>query len=308
MDAQATPHRIPVVTVVTIFRDAERFLGEAIDSVFAQSYTHWELMLVDDGSADRSTAIARGYAERHPDRVRYVEHEHHANRGMSASRNVGMAHARGGLIALLDADDVWFPQRLEQQVAAFAAHPEIALVYGNRLYWWKWDASSAEEDSVSSHGIPADRVIEPPDLFVRMYAEHRTTNPGSDVMFRRATALGVGGFDERFRGMFEDQVFLVKMCLEAPVFVSSHCWLKYRQHADSCVARADRATRQAAWRLFRETTDDYLRRRGADSETLRRAFRAATRPPRAHWLDRVARGSRRAVRAVLAPMQRRREI
>ena len=308
MTDAATPPRSPLVTIITIFRDAERFLGEAIDSAFSQSYADWELLLVDDGSVDRSTAIARRHAAAHADRVRYFEHEGHANRGMSASRNLGIAHARGEFVALLDADDVWLPQRLEEQVAAFAAHPEVSLVYGNRVYWWQWDPSSRETDSVSTHGIPADRVIHPPDLFLRTYAEHRTTNPGSDVMFRRETALGVGGFDERFHGMFEDQVFLVKMYLEAPVFVSSRCWLKYRRHPDACGARVSRTARETAWRSFREWADDYLSRRGGDVRGLRRAFRDATRPRRARWLDRVARGSRRVLHAALAPMHRRREI
>src|SRR6266508_1759684 len=98
----------PLVSVVIIFWNADRFLREAIESVFAQAHTKWELLLVDDGSTDRSTEIARTYAHRYPGTVHYFEHHDHQNRGMSASRNLGIRNAQGKYIAFLDADDVWF--------------------------------------------------------------------------------------------------------------------------------------------------------------------------------------------------------
>ena len=78
------------VSVITIFLNSEAFIAEAIDSVLAQDFRSFELILVDDGSTDTSSAIARRYAETHPDRVRYIDHPQHANHGMSASRNAGI--------------------------------------------------------------------------------------------------------------------------------------------------------------------------------------------------------------------------
>src|SRR5438093_8888063 len=106
----------PLVSSIIIFFNAEKYFAEAIDSALAQTYPNWELILCDDGSTDGSTQIARKYAERYPDRVRYCEHEGHVNRGMSATRNLGLRHARGELIAWLDADDVWLPHKLARQV------------------------------------------------------------------------------------------------------------------------------------------------------------------------------------------------
>src|ERR1700752_2947232 len=94
----------PLVSAIIIFLNEERFLAEAIGSVIGQSHANWELLLVDDGSTDRSTAIAREHAARMPDRIRYYEHEAHANRGMSAARNLGLDHARGRYIGFLDGD------------------------------------------------------------------------------------------------------------------------------------------------------------------------------------------------------------
>jgi glycosyltransferase involved in cell wall biosynthesis len=86
--------RSPLVSVIIIFFNAELFLNEAIDSVLEQDYPNWELLLVDDGSADGSTRIALNAVDRFPKRVTYLEHAAHANRGMSVSRNLGIQHAR----------------------------------------------------------------------------------------------------------------------------------------------------------------------------------------------------------------------
>ena len=107
----------PLVSAIIIFLNAEKFIEEAIESVFAQTYENWELLLVDDGSTDSSTRIALRYAEQHHDKVRYLEHSGHQNLGMSAARNLGISHAKGAYLAFLDADDVWLPRKLEQQVA-----------------------------------------------------------------------------------------------------------------------------------------------------------------------------------------------
>ena len=87
----------PLVSVVIIFLNPGEFLSEAIESVFAQTYGNWELLLVDDGSTDSSTDVALQYAARYPERTRYLEHKGHQNRGMSASRNLGIRNARGNI-------------------------------------------------------------------------------------------------------------------------------------------------------------------------------------------------------------------
>src|ERR1700676_3510370 len=100
----------PLVSVIIIFLNEDRFLAEAIESVRAQTYANWELILVDDHSTDRSTATSLDAVAHHP-RIRYVEHPGHANRGMSASRNLGLVQARGQYGGFLDAEDVWLPHK-----------------------------------------------------------------------------------------------------------------------------------------------------------------------------------------------------
>src|SRR5690606_41464320 len=84
-----------LVSVIIPFYNAERFIEEAIESVLVQTYPHWELLLVNDGSTDGSKEIAERYAEQYPERIRYLEHPDRANQGASASRNMGIRHARG---------------------------------------------------------------------------------------------------------------------------------------------------------------------------------------------------------------------
>src|SRR4029079_1996060 len=99
-------------------------------------------LLFDDASTDSSTAIARACATGNSHRVRYLEHGGHANRGMSASRNLGIEHAKGAYIGFLDADDVWLPQKLEEQVAILRSQPEASLVFGPVQWWYSWTGNS----------------------------------------------------------------------------------------------------------------------------------------------------------------------
>src|SRR5689334_21837766 len=119
-----------LVSIIIPFLNAERFIEDAIESVRAQSYDAWELLLVDDGSTDSSTRLAQRYAQQHPQKVRYLQHDRHQNRGLSASRNLGISEARGEFIAFLDADDVWLPHKLARQRAILDSQPEAAMVYG----------------------------------------------------------------------------------------------------------------------------------------------------------------------------------
>src|SRR5205823_4452069 len=98
--------------------------GRAIDSVLAQTYSNWELLVIDDGSTDGTRAVVERY-ERDP-RVRYLRQDH---QGVSAARNLGLAESRGEIIAHLDSDNVWYPRYLEAVTQALARHPERDSVY-----------------------------------------------------------------------------------------------------------------------------------------------------------------------------------
>lgn len=118
--------RAPAVSVVMPVHNTERFVGEAIESILGQTLQDIELILVDDGSTDRSPAILDEYAARDA-RICVVRHPTAMGRG--AARNTGIDVARAELLAFADADDVSLPERLEQQKAYMDAHPDVGLVF-----------------------------------------------------------------------------------------------------------------------------------------------------------------------------------
>jgi glycosyltransferase involved in cell wall biosynthesis len=276
MTHDVPPRADSLVSVVIPFFDAGGFLAEAIDSVLAQSYPRWEILLVDDGSCDEGSRIARDYAARIPERIRYLAHPRHQNLGVNASRNLGIRHARGTFVAALDADDVWTSRKLEEQMAIFRAGPEAAFVYGTRELWTSWSGEpSASPDVRIEHGIDADRVYPPPQLFVALYGERRAAAPGgSDLVFRCDVARRLGGYPDELRRVFEDQAFLVKLSLEEAGFVSSRCWTRYRQHPDSAMAKWA-ASPGDEWERFVEWIDAYVDTRSSLGSEARRAARRA---------------------------------
>lgn len=111
-----------LVSVIIPAYNAERFLGEAIVSVLAQTYRPIELIVVDDGSTDRTGEIARSY-----DRVIYI---HQPNAGTASARNHGIRDSRGEYLAFLDADDLWLPAKLTLQMKSFADDEQLEIVSG----------------------------------------------------------------------------------------------------------------------------------------------------------------------------------
>ncbi len=248
----------PRVSVITLFLNGEAFLAEAIESVIAQTYTNWEFLLADDGSGPAATAIAKEYAARYPGRIRYLEHPNHVNHGMSATRNLGIRHARGELIAFVDADDIWLPSKLADHVDLLDAHPEVGMVCGTTIYWHSWLNG---EDQFIPTGHKQDVVVYPPDAALAVFPLGTAAPPSmSDIVLRADLVRQLGGFEERFTGHYESRVFLSKLFLSAPVYFSSTASNKYRQHEASCLQTAIREGKAAQNRLrFLEWLEQYLK-------------------------------------------------
>jgi len=263
----------PLVSIIMIFFNAERFIEEAIDSVFAQSFDRWELLLVDDGSTDGSTPIAQRYARQCPEKVHYLSHPSHENRGMSASRNLGIQHAQCEFIAFLDADDVWVTNILEEQVSILRSHPEAAMVYGPIRYWYSWAGASRdnERDYVESLGVQPNTLYKPSELLT-LFLQDKATVP-SGILVRRETIDKVGRFEDSFRSFYEDQVFCAKVCLAAPVYAAGECWYWYRQHPEaSCSLGKSTGEYYSARQTFLNWLKDYLVRQEISDPDVWRAL------------------------------------
>ena len=174
-----------LISVIIPCYNSERFVERAINSVLAQTCKEYEIIVIDDGSTDRTAEKVRAYGPA----VRYL---HQKNRGLPAARNTGIAIAQGEYIALLDDDDWWVPEKLERQIAVLSSHPEAALVYCDARV--VYENGDAEELFLAQY----DYGITPPAGFVReQLLAHNFILP-STVMMVRSKLNEVCGFDEEF--------------------------------------------------------------------------------------------------------------
>ena len=171
----------PVVSVIMPVYNAERYLRAAIDSILAQSFHRFELLIIDDGSTDGSMEIVRSYTD---SRIRVFSEPH---RGLVAALNKGLTEARGDYIARMDADDVSKPERLCKQVAYMQSHPETPLVG----CWARL---------IDAKGKPTGNSKMPPTQGWRLRVALCGANQfvHGSVMMRREAVLQVGGYRAAF--------------------------------------------------------------------------------------------------------------
>jgi glycosyltransferase involved in cell wall biosynthesis len=175
-------HPAPKVSVIIPAYNAAAFIGDALDSVFAQTFTNFEVILINDGSLD--TDKFEQAIQLHLHRIVYLKQE---NRGPSAARNLGIRRARGEYVAFLDSDDAWFPEYLAAQMKLLEETPSLDLVYSDTLVYW---------DSIST-GRPYMQIYpsKGPVTFESLLMEDCAI-PSSAAVARRRVLQEAGLFDE----------------------------------------------------------------------------------------------------------------
>jgi glycosyltransferase involved in cell wall biosynthesis len=237
------------ISIVMPAFNEERFIGEAIESILAQSFKDYELIILDDGSADRTLEIARGYAQR-DSRIRV---ESHPNMGISPTLNRGFALAKNEWVAMLQADDVMMPNRFERQFAFLAEHPELAVAAG----WCR---------HIDGHGRIIGRgksSLTTHEEVQKLYVANELVALNCSTAIVRKTAFqAVGGYRSHFR-VNEDADLWARL-LEAgyKILLQPEYLVLYRIHAGSVsVARARFIRQQARW-----VKDCMVRRRRGELE------------------------------------------
>jgi glycosyltransferase involved in cell wall biosynthesis len=215
----------PSVSILLPVRNEEKFLPAALDSLFRQTSTSWELIAVDDGSTDGTADILAETARRDP-RVRVLRP---AQRGLVPALNAGLDACRAPLVARMDGDDICHPRRLELQSTFLAADPSIGLIASAFRNFPRRDLRSGMlayeewQNGLASHDqIMRDRFVESP--FVH-----------PSVMFRKAVVLAVGGY--RDMGWAEDYDLWLRLASAGTRFA------RLPQHLFCWRERPERATR-----------------------------------------------------------------
>lgn len=191
--------KTPLVSVIIPVYNRREMLLQAVDAVLAQSFTDFELIVVDDGSTDDTPAALAPFS----DVITLLTQE---NRGVSAARNVGVSRSKGEFIAFLDSDDLWLPDKLKRQVAFFKARPE-ALACQTEEVWIK---SGRRVNPGKKHRKPSGMIFMPS-------LELCLVSP-SAAMIKKSFFLDMGGFDESLPAC-EDYDLWLRISCRYPIYL-----------------------------------------------------------------------------------------
>ena len=192
------------VSVIIPVYNGEAHIERAVESVRAQTFAAYEVLIVDDGSRDRSLEVARACAARDPDRVRVLQHPGGVNRGVAAARNLAARDARGEFLAFLDADDAWLPGKLEQQVAFLDRHPELGLSITRATIV----REGAGHRFIPGKEVLGDRPASRPRTVLIQVMSCQLNFVFSTVMVRTAHFREAGGFIEDLPYQSEDRILV----------------------------------------------------------------------------------------------------
>lgn len=172
----------PEISVVIPTRDRAPFIVEAIESVRAQTYTDYEIIVVDDGSTDSTTELLKSFIENQT--IRYERQE---PLGVSAARNHGVSIARGRFIAFLDSDDLFLSTKLEKQIALFSNDPDLGFVHCNFSKFDERDRNLGIRDTSSHQGWIYPSILLEWSVLMAMPC----------MLVRKEVFEQIGGFDEK---------------------------------------------------------------------------------------------------------------
>jgi len=221
----------PLVSILVPAFNTEATLAQTLQSALASSYPNLELVLVDDGSTDATTAIAQAIA-REEKRVRVFRQRH---RGVSAALNFGLAQCRGEFVARLDADDLWHPSKLAKQVKLLAANPSVALACTDVRYV---DAGGCLVRDAAPQTMAGKALCQ------CLY--YGIVGGGSSALMRRSTLETVGGYDEDL-DVWEDLLLHLKVARLGEIAFIPEYLTGYRLRRDSSSANLERSL--TSWRL-----------------------------------------------------------
>ena len=248
------------VTVVLPTYNRANFLHGAFESLAAQTFTDWDVVIVDDGSNDRTREVVDDYIKTHG-RTRYV---HQENRGAYAARNRGVDEATGRYVAFFDSDDLWLPHHLERCVGALESHPELDWVFGacrqvNRATGAVLDPNTSylggkPRPFVALHAEIVDglHIIDDPTVLECQISHGLYCGLQNSVMRRRL--FDGRRFNDRFR-VVEDELFVIRVLAAGArfgYFLEPH--VIYQVHGENSSASATASSLAKHVEIYSELT------------------------------------------------------
>ncbi len=204
----------PLVSVIIPSYNCAHLLPETIASVQAQTYPHWELLIINDGSTDETDRLIPQYLEQHADdRIQFISK---ANGGVSNARNFGANLAQGEIIAFLDADDRWLPINLESHIEQFEHQPAIGISFGRVEFMNAIAKSTGKTTRCELYQIPTHHFL---------YTNPTVTT--SNLIVRRHIFKSLNGFDERINHS-EDMDFLFRASFQTRIEGIDRILVQYR--------------------------------------------------------------------------------
>ena len=179
---------MPRVSVITPAYNVAAYVRDTVESVLAQTFRDFELIVVDDGSTDNTCAVLKPYAD--AGQLTYIYQD---NAERAVARNTGLRHATGEYLAFVDADDVWMPHKLQQQVDVLDAHPNVAIVYGAARYIDPQGQPVLYQGRAVDEETSTELLIQ--DHSRRLVEGNTLCGGGSCVLTRRGWVNQLGGFD-----------------------------------------------------------------------------------------------------------------
>ncbi len=232
------------VSILIPCHNGERWVAQAIGSALAQSWAEKEVLVVDDGSSDRSLEVIRSFG----DRIRW---ESGPNRGANAARNRLLELARGDWLQYLDADDYLLPEKVERQVECLAEHPSTDLVFGPVVMeYWTEKGSRREE-------LPIPEPHDPWILLARWYLPQT-----GGCLWRKQAVVDVGGWKVDQPCCQEHELYLRLLTADKRFTYCSGAGAVYRQWSEKTVCRRDVPEVHRRRLAIEQGAEDFLRSRG----------------------------------------------
>lgn len=220
-----------VISIVIPAYNAELTIKKTIESVQQQTFTDWEVIIINDGSTDRTVEVVQSIQD---ERLKIFTYE---NGGVCVARDRGISHATGEFIAFLDADDLWTPDKLELQLAALQQHPEAGVAYS-----WTCFMDVDEQGNVSAY-LPSAPYAFVGNVYQRLLVSD-FVHSGSNTLVRRQAIDSVGGFDPTCAGC-ADWDYWLRLSAYWPFVVVPKYQILYRRAPGSMSTKVEVMRKEA---------------------------------------------------------------